>query len=148
MRVMIGCPVQNRAWILPKYLERIDKLVANKKQMHLAFLINNSTDDTECILRDYQEQHENEFGKISVQEYPNFDYVDNRLGTRDYEKIAEVKNAWLSMRKPKDKFAFMVDSDLLIPPRAYLDLFSVGADVTAGLFPTLFISDMTFYNII
>jgi hypothetical protein len=146
MRVMIGCPLQNRSWILPEYLKRIENLVMGEDTIHLAFLVNNSIDDTECILKAYQEEKGHLYDKVTIQEYTDFDYEDDRQN-RDTAKIAEIKNAWLGMRSKKDDFVMMVDSDVLIPRRSWLDLFSVGSDVTAGLYSTGNIAGMRFYNI-
>ena len=49
-RVMIGCPVRNRAWILPDYLQHLRALKYPQEQIEYCFVINDSFDETRAIL--------------------------------------------------------------------------------------------------
>ena len=44
--IMIGCPVRDREWILPKYLDSIYALSYPKENICLCFIVNDSTDNT------------------------------------------------------------------------------------------------------
>lgn len=50
---MIGCPVRNRAWILPQYLQHLTALVYPPDQVEYCFVINDSQDKTEALLQEF-----------------------------------------------------------------------------------------------
>ena len=146
--IMVGAPVQNRAHTIKPYLKAVCDFVFDPQQVHLAFLVNNSTDDSLCILKNFKEKYGDDFGRVDIVEYPDFDYTDNPFATnRDYAKIAEVKNAWLSLRTNEDEHILLLDSDTIAPPNTVLDLLCADIDCVAGLVPTLRIKNVEFYNL-
>lgn len=144
---MIGCPIQNRAWILPKYLKHIKELVYDKKEIHLAFLVNNSKDDTLKLLLDFKLRYEKDYHSISVEVLEDFFYTDSRTVDRRLDKIAEVKNGWLNLRTPNDSHCLIIDSDVLVPPGTVLDLLYMDFPVSSGLCITGRVGNEYFYNI-
>lgn len=50
---MIGCPVRNRAWILPCYLDGLLNLNYPERLLEYTFIVNDCTDDTLRILQDF-----------------------------------------------------------------------------------------------
>lgn len=146
MTIMIGCPLQQRAWILPVYLNSIEKIDFPKEDIHLAFLVNNSSDNTLEILHRFKDAHYDEYYDIEIALACDFDYTDNRIGNRDYGCIADVKNEWLDMRYPSDEFAFIVDSDVLVPPEVLSTLLGHQKDMISALVMTLMFRGMDFYN--
>lgn len=145
-KTMIGCPVQNRAWILPRYLAHIDSMAMDKSQIHLAFVVNNSTDNTLAILHAFKEKMGAFYDQIDILEY-DFDYEDTRDASRDVSRIAEVKNAFIDLRQPDDKEVLLIDSDVLVPGNTLLELLYDAKDVCAGLLPNGSFAGVQFYNI-
>ena len=50
-KVLIGCPVRNRAWILPRYLQSLRNLDYDPSEIEYCFVVNDSIDNTLEILR-------------------------------------------------------------------------------------------------
>ncbi|MGE5404942.1 MAG: glycosyltransferase [Candidatus Saccharibacteria bacterium] len=52
-KVLIGCPVRNRAWILPSYLDALLNLNYPEELCEYAFIVNDCVDDTLRVLQDF-----------------------------------------------------------------------------------------------
>lgn len=133
--VMIGCPISKNR-VLPTYLEYIYNLDYPKNKIHLAFLVNNCTDDTYEILDIFRKEYINEYRKIDVWDVEGLKpgYVSGyRHGKRDYKAFAKIRNVWLSMVSDLDQYIFSVDSDILLPPNSLKRLLSYGEKIISLL---------------
>lgn len=132
----IGCPVRNRAWVLPRYLGAISRLDYDKKQLVLAFLVNDSEDDTLGVLNSFYSANIENYADIIIRE-KNYEFADceRELGrdTSKFEHFAKVRNDWVALLaecKMPD-FVLSVDSDVLVPPNALKKLIRNGKDICA-----------------
>ncbi len=55
-KVLIGCPVRNRAWILPRYLQALKNLDYNQHNLEYCFVVNDSIDNTLEILQEFRHE--------------------------------------------------------------------------------------------
>lgn len=128
MNVMVGCPISKNR-VLPTYLEHIYNLDYPKNNIHLAFLVNNSTDDTYDILDVFKGEHINEYREIDIWDVEGLKpgYLrGDRHKLRDYRAFAKIRNVWLSMLSDTDSYLFSVDSDILLPSNSLKRLLSHG----------------------
>lgn len=124
--VLVGCPIRNREFIAERYLQGIYNLNFPKKQIVLYFLLNDSTDSTEQILKRFQQLHKHEYKNIILEkirtkspEYKRaiakpFNFAEKywqdvylniaNLRNKVIDKVLEIgANYWLS-----------VDSDIIL----------------------------------
>ena len=135
MQIMVGCPVSKNR-VLPTYLEYIRGLDYPKDKIHLAFLINNCTDDTYDILYTYREEYISDYREISLWNVDGLKpgYIDgDRYKQRDYEAFAKIRNTWLSMLSNEDDYIFSVDSDNFPAPNTLKRLLSRSKDIISPL---------------
>lgn len=144
MQVMIGCPVRNRAWILPLYLQHLTALSYPSDQVEYCFVINDSQDETELILQ--------EFARL----FPVRLLYDNssrpggwQRGFYQFSRLAQLRNRLLDAFLQSDcHYLFSVDSDILVPPHALQQLLQAGKDMVSALVCNgAEIGDDQFYNI-
>lgn len=120
--VVIGCPIHNRAWLLPEYLEHIENLrIPIDVQAGFLFLLDNCDSETEHIIKEcgvwlskYRPQH-----RCVITSRGSTEHNYNRGTTQDLHKtwshMAEVRNQWLD--------------DALAHFSGYTHLFSVDSDI-------------------
>lgn len=134
-KIYIGCPVHNRDWILPYYLNHIFNINYPKKLITLSFIINDSHDNSLNLLLNFKNQHQNEYNKIIVETH-NFnmpkDIRHNRLSNKIYKRIADVRNIFLSYIDDED-YVFSVDSDILVPKDILNCLLEDNKDIVSAL---------------
>lgn len=144
MRVMIGCPVRNRAWILPQYLQYLTALVYPPDQVEYCFVINDSQDKTEALLQEF------------ARRFPVRLLYDNssrpggwRRGFYRFDRLAELRNRLLEAFLQSDcDYLLSVDSDILVPPHALQQLLRAEKDMISALvWNGAEIGDDQFYNI-
>lgn len=143
-RVMIGCPVRNRAWILPDYLQHLRALKYPQEQIEYCFVINDSLDETEAILTAF------------ARWFPTRLLYDNssrpggwERGHYQFSRLAELRNLLLEefLRSPCDHL-FSVDSDILVPPDCLQALMQADQDIVSALVCNgRQIGDDQFYNV-
>ena len=132
--IMIGCPVQNREQVIDRYLDAILKLDYPKKDIHLNFLLNNSTDNTIYRLMDFFFDHMelDDYGIVEVNVYDDVDYTDS-IYQRDYGAFAKIRNKWLEFLDPEDTHFFSIDSDVLPPAQSLNQLLNHDKDIISIL---------------
>lgn len=108
---MVGCPVRNRDWIITDYMRGLLKQNIPKDQIHFAFLLDNSKDSTEHIIRKMTEKCPNV--DIFYLSSSNKEFYE-RERNQNYRHMSVVKNEWLAMRRRKDEYCVMVDSDIIL----------------------------------
>lgn len=106
MKILIGCPVRNRAWVLPYYLNSLEKIKKNNKyNIDFYFIINDSVDDTKKLLSFYP--HE-------VWNTPAATETEKR-GTYSYDRLANLRNRLCNVAIEKDvDFLLSIDSDIIV----------------------------------
>lgn len=116
-KVAIGCPVRNRAWILPEYLAALDKI--DYPQVQFLFLENDSDDDTRWILDDWTFSR-NDYAdficwRTGAEAWERGDYSLN-----GYANLATVRNQFVKsiLEYTDADYLFSVDSDVIVPPDA------------------------------
>jgi glycosyltransferase involved in cell wall biosynthesis len=128
---MIGCPVRNRGWILPRYLQCLDNLIYPREYIRFGFIINNCTDETPAILERYAALHP---GQV--------DLVYSRLssgglhhrGSYNFKNLAALRNQLIALFLESDgDYLFSLDSDILIPPHSLQQLVDDDCDIVSML---------------
>lgn len=129
MRIFIGAPVRNRAWVLRRYL---DALIDQNVEKEFCFVLNDSIDESESILQSY-----------------GMPYVEMNLGST-YEAVrgkysiahlAQLRNRLLEEFLRSDcEYFFSVDTDVIIPENSLVQLVEDDKDIISMLIrnhPTL-----------
>lgn len=132
-KVMIGCPVRNRAWILPLYLKALDNMDYPQHYREYCFIVNNSIDNTEALLREFAL---NSPARVKI-EIVNFEDAGGFIrGEYRFKKLAYLRNILLNQFMLSDcTYLFSVDSDILVPPHALSALISHQCDIVSALVP-------------
>jgi GT2 family glycosyltransferase len=132
--VLIGCPVRDRAWILPHYLAHLYRLEYPKELSTLCFVLNDSTDGTQAILEDFARAHEHEYRRIKLVLFNQGAEKDVRqadIRRRVFLTLAKARNRFLEELGDED-YLFSVDSDVLVPPSALTELLACDKDIVAA----------------
>ncbi len=126
--VAIGCPVRNRAWVLPEYIAALDVIEYGPTQG--IFLVDNSEDETDQILRDFAAGGR----AVTVSVAPADDAPGHRrgeYGRNGYAHLANVRNLFLEMFLATDAdYLLSVDSDVIVPPDILRHLLPLADDRT------------------
>jgi hypothetical protein len=119
-RILIGCPVRDRELYLPYYLEHIYNIKYDKKLIDIYWIINNSTDKSYDLLKEFKDKYKDEYNSITIEVYNNRKYPKDERTVQVREKIyywlSELRNKLL--KKCIDlncDYLFSCDSDILIP---------------------------------
>ncbi len=130
-KVLIGCPIRNRAWILPHYLEALKGLDYNHKDIEYCFIVNNSTDDTLEILKNFR------YRTPSLVRIITCDLArekNHRRGYYSLSHLATLRNILLAeFLKSDASYLFSVDSDIILPPHALKSLQRADCDIISAL---------------
>lgn len=130
-RVMIGCPVRDRAWILPRYLRCLLNLAYPQTQLEYAFIINNCLDNTPDVLEDFAQKQTSPVRLV-------YDNSQTRSGcTRGYysfSRLAELRNQLLAQLLDSEcDYLFSLDSDILVSPSTLSSLLENQCDIVSAL---------------
>ncbi|MEN6391508.1 MAG: glycosyltransferase family 2 protein [Syntrophomonas sp.] len=130
-RIMAGCPVRNRAWVLPTYLTALTQMDYPPEAIEFCFVINNCQDETPAILRDF------------ARSCPS----PVRLVEEDYSRPGGFKRGYYSLARLADlrnrllrefldsacTHLFSVDSDIILPASALRQLLADNCPVVSAL---------------
>lgn len=126
MIIAIGCPVANRAWILPEYLAALDAL--NWPRKRYLFVDDRSEDATPKILKRFALES---CGAV-VERWcgpPGPGHRRGQYGMDGYTHLAALRNRLAEMFLESGTDAlFSVDSDVIVPPDALRVLAPLVAD--------------------
>ena len=112
--IVIGCPVRNRAWVLPEYLQAISAIDWPDKRY--LFVENNSTDGTRKLLQRFSP------GPLSsMYDHHPDNPPDHRRGwcAKDdqHAYLAKVRNYFLYMfHFTNAEYLLSIDSDIIASP--------------------------------
>jgi len=136
MNIMIGCPVRNRDWILPKYLKCIYEIDYPKEKIIPCFIVNDSTDNSEKILNDFMIEHGHEYKDFIIY-IKNLGQVEDKrqyeIRQKIYHSLAKLRNRLLNCAIDKNvDYLLSVDSDILVPPHILKNLLADDKDIVAA----------------
>jgi len=132
-KIMIGCPVRDRAWILPRYLECLSKLHYPVSLLHFCFIINDCSDDTELILADFAADPRRKVTLINA-DFKATKTPSALRGSYSFNCLADLRNILLGQFLKSDcKYLFSVDSDILVLPHSLSCLLAANRDIISAL---------------
>jgi cellulose synthase/poly-beta-1,6-N-acetylglucosamine synthase-like glycosyltransferase len=138
-KILIACPINDREWILPLYLEHIEMIDYPKDLISLYFILNNSSDNSDKILKEFRDKNKNKYNHIKIEIY-NSKY--NFKDTRETKNRIENTFTWLSTLrnkilnecvKRKHDYLFSCDSDIIVRKDILKRLLSHDEDMVASL---------------
>jgi len=99
-KILVACPVNSRGWIIPYYLRNLLKLDYDKKLIDIFWIVNNCTDNSLALLKEFKKEHEKEYNSIGIQVYNSkIKFTDDRkMEIREkysYYWLAELRNRLL-----------------------------------------------------
>lgn len=123
VKVLLGAPVRNRAWILPRYIDHIKRMDLRDIQLDTLFVANDCNDNSvELLLK----------AGFNVRRYDNLPtktsgYVRGQYG---YAHLANLRNILIDeFLRTDNEYLFSVDTDVLVPPYGLAKLIKNGKDV-------------------
>lgn len=132
-KVMIGCPVRNRAWILPRYLKSISNLEYPGEYLSYCFIVNDCIDSTPDLLADFARERPGQV-KIIVHNMGRLKSRSHLRGYYHFAHLAWLRNILLSAFLQSDcEYLFSIDSDILLPPYALNRLLKDECEIISAL---------------
>lgn len=119
--VLIAILARNKAHVLPRFLDCIEKLNYNKKNIDIYINTNNNSDETETILRNWTKKHSDLYRSIEFESHELNGLSENNphIWTKErFKALGSIRNK--SMQKAVDRnvdFYFVVDCDNFITPQ-------------------------------
>ncbi len=146
-KVMIGCPVRNRAWVLPLYLQALQTLEYPETKIEFCFILNDCTDQTPLILERFAREHAGRVNLLTINFGLNKGY---RRGMYDFSRLAALRNHLLNaFLQSNCERLFSLDSDILAPPETLARLIQDDCDiVSAPVCNGHEMGDKSLYNIL
>lgn len=131
LKVMIGCPLRNRAWVLPRYLACLEKLDKKSNQQQYCFISNDCSDHSPQILAEFARRHS---GEVRLIEKNYASPGGHRRGQYNLEHLAELRNLLLDAFLESDcDYLFSLDSDILVPAHTLTQLLADDGDIVSAL---------------
>lgn len=145
-RVLIGCPVRDREWILPRYLQCLSDLDYPQNQIEYAFIVNDSTDNTLRILQEFAHRSSSPV-HITVKDMAN--RHSSSRGAYNIDNLAILRNSLLKIfLSTKSSHLFSVDSDILVTPDSLKELIKLDLPVVSFLVRNdQHLGELGYYNI-
>lgn len=124
---MIGCPVFEREWSLPRWLQSVFNQGVKPEDITFVFGITDGEDDTRGLLEKYGD----EVRAIYFIDCNDLECHRDRNPAR-FHPLAEIRNRILQkVIEVNPDFYFSWDSDILLPDKALLQLIEDDKDVVA-----------------
>lgn len=120
-KVMVGAPVRNRAWILPRHIEGIQK--QEDVYFQTCYILNDCTDNTEEILKRHGFHYvKKDMGRLKT--------VSEHRALYSFAHLARLRNALLEEFLQTDcEYLFSCDTDVIIPEGSLLKLIHHDVDI-------------------
>jgi len=142
MKLIIGCPIYKRAWILPLWFAALERqsIPLNK----IGFIFETSPDDesTVSMLRLWRQYHP-EVPLFEIRERNDISHYDHDNNSRQwtmskYENMVNLRNSLLSrVREVQPEYYLSLDSDIILKNQNTLELLIAhiddGADAVSPL---------------
>lgn len=144
--VLIGCPIRNRAWILPEYLQNLENIDYPSDMIRFCFIVNDSVDDTEAILKEFSRRSRS---PVQIIKAANSRNNGHRRGSYRLDQLAKLRNLLLENFFQSDcEYLLSVDSDILVPPHIITQLLSRNCQIISALVCNgHHINDASIYNV-
>lgn len=125
--VAIGCPVYEREWSLPRWLQSVFKQGVKPKDITFIFGITDGEDNTRQLLEKYGEKVRD----IHFIDCNDLDSFRDRSPAR-FHPLAEIRNRILQkVMEVNPDFYFSWDSDIILPDKALLQLIKDDKDLVS-----------------
>jgi len=122
MKVMVGAPVRNRAWVLPRFIEAIKK---QDIPFETCFIVNDCVDNTKELL--------DQAGFTTVLHNLNSNHGHVR-GEYSLRNLALLRNVLLDKFLESDcNYLFSIDTDVIIPEGSIRKLVEADKDIISML---------------
>lgn len=130
---MIGCPVRERGWILPRYLKCLTDLEYPLGQIEYAFVVNDSQDDTLEILQEFSRHTQS---PVEIRQVNLKSRTSSVRGAHSINNLVVLRNILLDMfLKSPATHLFSLDSDILAEPDSLSRLIDLDLPVVSMLIP-------------
>lgn len=142
MKLIIGCPIYDRAWIFPYWISLIEKQSLPLEEIGFVFVASKEDIETVSLLNKWKESHP----EVSIFEivYPeNVNHFSHPEGQRHwtiskYENMVNLRNCLLQkVREYQPDYFLSLDSDILLKNTSTLELLIAhikdGADAVSPL---------------
>jgi cellulose synthase/poly-beta-1,6-N-acetylglucosamine synthase-like glycosyltransferase len=123
-KVLIGCPVRDRGWVIHRHLEALKKIrVPEGVEVEFLYVLNDSTDNTKDILEQYGVPYvEYNTGREG--------YTRQKYNPANYGHLAEIRNYFIDRFLETDAdYLFSIDSDIIVPEEALEVLLADDKDI-------------------
>jgi len=127
MKLVIGCPIYKRSWILDEWIQSI--LAQSLSLSNIGFVFETSPDDDETVNKlnawkqlDKRIPH---FDIVCREDIPHFEHTDNgrQWTISKYVNMVNLRNSVLSkVRELEPDYYFSLDSDILLKNSNTLEL--------------------------
>jgi len=136
-KICLAVPVRNRAWCLPEFLEHLAGLDYPLTRMHYYFLVNNSEDESEEIVRRWLAFNPARQGTVEVwnrevETDARWDFARRKRSI--YGHLAQIRNRMLDFTRSlgPDWRELSVDCDNLLSAKTLRRLVGHGLDAVAA----------------
>ena len=126
-------PVRNRQFVISYFLDCIKNLDYPKHLISIITILNDSTDNSEQILKQFKQSHQNDYKQIKIITHNLSAPTDSRIGSREeiYKTLYKVRN--LLLQHCESEYIFSIDSDILCKPDTLKRLLSAKKDIISAL---------------
>ena len=138
-KILISCPISDREWVLPQYLEKLYSIDYPKKLISFYFIINHSSDKSSDIIKEFKRKYKHEYGHIKIEFYDSRNRFKDDRGSKTrseltYHWLSELRNKIINeCVKRNYDYLFSCDSDILVPSDIIKRLLSHKKDMVASL---------------
>lgn len=145
-KILIGCPVRNRAWILPRYLQHLREIDSPLVKIEYAFVVNDSQDGTLAMLQGFSREVTNPVHLVTKNLNNNASSYRGGFSTNG---LVFLRNMMLNIFLSTDcTHFFSIDSDILVGKTVMDELLKLKLPVVSALVRNdLHLGDYGIYNI-
>jgi hypothetical protein len=142
MKIVIGCPVYKRDWIMHYWIDCIKKQSIDISNIGFIFEVSNNDIETVSILESWR-KYEKNIPYFNITKRPDIQHFEHQNNGRQwtvskYENMVSLRNSLLEkVRKLRPEAYFSLDSDILLTNSLTLELLFThiksGADAVSPL---------------
>lgn len=130
-KVLIGCPVRDRGWILPSYLKHLTELAYPPELVEYGFIVNDCCDNTLNILQGFREASSS---PVHIEIKNLGSRTSSVRGGYSISNLVILRNFLLELFLSTDcTHLFSIDSDILVQPHILTELVNVNLPVVSAL---------------
>jgi hypothetical protein len=142
MKLIIGCPIYKRSWILKYWISCIANQTIDLSDIGFIFEVSKNDQETVSILENWK-KHESKIPVFEINyrdDLSHFEHINNgrQWTISKYENMVSLRNSLLSrVRELKPEYYFSLDSDILLTNKSTIELLVThiksGADAVSPL---------------